>query len=1214
MMKRTVLLVSLVFSCLTLSAQVRKEMDVVIYEDANFHSAFPSVVKTDDGELLVAFRRAPDRRVFGEPGNTHIDPNSYFVGVRSKDGQNWSAPEVLFAHPFGGIQDPCMLKLSDGSILCEGYLWTHVRPAGLEKIEKPYVMVTGAVFGGGFFISSKDGGRTWEGPSKPDSVPSEINYSPLGGKIPAYNRGALCEGRNGDIYWAVASSSAKDLGLTDVHLMVSHDKGRNWEYRSVIASDSKVSFNETSLYETPNGDIVAFLRTAGMDDQACIARSSDGGATFSWQSMGFQGHPCHALKLADGRVLLTYGYRHTPFGVRCRILNEECTDFADSQEYVLRDDANDGDVGYTWSVQLDASRVLVVYYINSGDGWVRHIEGSIINVNPDVDYKDASLPVDVRVEALLSQMTVREKIAQLSHLHGHQLYSGQKVDMAKLRANAGDLGWGCVEGFNITGENVTEAFNTIQKYMVEETRLGIPTFTVTESLHGSVHDGSTIFPQSVAVGSTFDLELAYDMTRAISEELVSQGVNQVLAPALDVVRDLRWGRVEESFGEDPYLVGMMGIAETRGYLDGGVNPMLKPLGPGGAPLGGLNLGSVDSGERDVRMVHVKPFEMVVRNTDVSAVMSSYDSWNGISNSSSHFLLTDLLRNEWGFDGYVYSDWAAVSMLTDFQRTAPTYADAAVQAISAGLDVEASSGCYWELEKLIEEGVFDVAILDEAVRRVLRTKFRMGLFENPYRGVSAVMQTPEHLALSRRIADESIVLLKNEDGLLPLDAASLKSIAVIGPNADQVQFGDYTWSRSNKDGITPLQGLSELLGDRVKINYARGCDRTTSDRSGFTEAIEAASSSDVAILFLGSASASLARDYSDATCGEGFDLSSLELTGVQQELLEAVSGTGKPVVLVLVTGKPFTISWAKEHVPAIAVQWYGGQFEGAAIADMLFGKTVPCAKLPFSFPQSTGHLPCYYNHLPSDKGYYHRPGSREVPGRDYVFSSPDPLWEFGYGLSYTEFTYGPMTLSSTTLGPSDTLFVRTTVRNEGKRDAKEVVQLYFRDLFSSVATPVRQLKAFTKVFVPAGETREVVMMLPVSEMALYDRDMNLVVEPGEFEIMIGASSLDIRQRAIVNVTTTPTRNDSMEEHELVVRKGKKVILNGTVRDVQATPVNAVSITSKSTGTTIQTSKDGTFKIRTHIGDVLVVSADGIITDEIQVVSSDPLDVVVRYGVR
>ena len=422
-------------------------------------------------------------------------------------------------------------------------------------------------------------------------------------------------------------------------------------------------------------------------------------------------------------------------------------------------------------------------------------------------YKDSSMSVERRVTDLLGRMTLREKIAQLSHLHGYQLYNGQEVDYQKLRDAAGDISYGCIEGFNLTGENVRKAFHAIQKYMVEETRLGIPVFTVTESLHGSVHDGSTIFPQSVAVGSTFNLDLAYQMTKAIATELRSQGVIQTLSPGLDVVRDLRWGRVEESFGEDPWLVGQMGIAQVKGYIDGGISPMLKPFGPGGAPLGGLNLASVESGERDIRNIHIKPYEMAVRNTEVKAVMTSYNSWNGIPNSASSYLLTNILRNEWGFKGYVYSDWGAVAMLKDFQHTAKDDSEAAIQALTAGVDLEASSNCYWALEQLIEQGRFDEKYVDLAVGRILRVKFELGLFENPYQGADmpgVAMRTKEAVELSRRVADESIVLLKNENTLLPLNLNKIKSLAVIGPNANQVQFGDYTWSRSKKMGLLHLK--------------------------------------------------------------------------------------------------------------------------------------------------------------------------------------------------------------------------------------------------------------------------------------------------------------------------------------------------------------------------------------------------------------------------
>ena len=362
---------------------VKKITDVIIYKDTMFYSAFPSAVKLSGGDVIVAFRRAPDRKIFREPKNSHVDPNSYLVAVRSKDGINWTKePELIYAHPFGGSQDPCLLRLRDGTLLCASYLWGFIRPEGMPKLDKPYAEAGGAVFLGGYLLRSVDNGKTWGQPVYPPSVPTEKNFSGLGGKVPAYNRGALYEGKDGTVYWGVASSDSGNLSNTSVHLMVSKDKGITWEYVSVIARDSKVSFNETSMYETPQGDIIAFLRSEAFGDQACIARSADRGKTFKWESMGFKGHPLQALRLPDNRVLLTYGYRHPPCGVRARILNAECTDFATAPEMVLRDDADDGDVGYTWSVQLDKNKVLVVYYINfDRTKGTRHIAGTILEIN-----------------------------------------------------------------------------------------------------------------------------------------------------------------------------------------------------------------------------------------------------------------------------------------------------------------------------------------------------------------------------------------------------------------------------------------------------------------------------------------------------------------------------------------------------------------------------------------------------------------------------------------------------------------------------------------------------------------------------------------------------------------------------------------------------------------------------------------------------------------
>lgn len=697
---------------------------------------------------------------------------------------------------------------------------------------------------------------------------------------------------------------------------------------------------------------------------------------------------------------------------------------------------------------------------------------TVVNAQP-FPYQQAGLPVSQRVDDLMKRMTLEEKIAQIRHLHSWDIFNEQTLDKEKLTAVVGETGYGFVEGFPLTGENCRSSMREIQEYMLTRTRLGIPAFTVAESLHGSAHEGSTIFPQNIALGSTFNPALAYRRACMTADDLHAQGMRQVLAPCIDVVRDLRWGRVEESYGEDPYLCGIFAQSEVKGYLDSGISPMLKHYGPHGNPLGGLNLASVDCGLYDLHAVYLKPFEMVLRHLPVYAVMSTYNSWNRIPNSASRYLLTDILRDRWGFKGYVYSDWGAIEMLETFHHTAANKAEAAIQALTAGLDVEASSECYPELFRLVKEGKLDKSYIDTAVRRVLTAKFECGLFEDPYgdkHAASGGMHSLRSVELSRQIAEESIVLLKNENNLLPLDMNKLTSIAVLGPNADQVQFGDYTWSRDNKDGITPLQGIKALVGEKIKINHAVGCSMMSRDTTGIGEAVEATLKSDVAVIFCGCSSASLARDYTRTNCGEGFDLSDLSLTGAQSDLIQAVYATGKPVILVLVSGKPFAISWEKEHIPAIVAQWYGGEQEGYAIADVLFGKVNPSGHLTYSFPQSAGHLPVYYNHLPSDKGFYKRPGSYEQSGRDYVFSSPEPLWAFGHGLSYTTFSFDKMECDKNIYASGDTIEVKVQVRNTGQRTGKEVVQLYVRDLVSSVVTPVKQLKAFAKLELKPGGTK------------------------------------------------------------------------------------------------------------------------------------------------
>ncbi|MGM9803852.1 MAG: glycoside hydrolase family 3 N-terminal domain-containing protein [Muribaculaceae bacterium] len=735
-------------------------------------------------------------------------------------------------------------------------------------------------------------------------------------------------------------------------------------------------------------------------------------------------------------------------------------------------------------------------------------------------YQDVKASVDERVADLLSRMTLDEKVAQMRHLHHNQIMTDGRLDKEKLAQAVGTAGVGFVEGITWSGEQCCQWMAEIQQYMRGKTRLGIPVFTSSESLHGSVQDGSTIFPQAIALGSTWNTRLASQMAEATAAELKAQGITQTLAPIVDVCRDPRWGRVEECLGEDPHLISRMAAPQVQSYLAGGISPMLKHFGAHGCPQGGLNLASVSCGERDLLGIYMSTFEYVIKTAKPWAVMSSYDSWNGIPNSGSHFLLTELLRNQWGFKGFVYSDWSAIGMLNYFHHTAANNAEAAEQALRAGLDAEAADNCYSELPRLVREGVIGEDLIDLAVSRILRVKFSMGLFDNPMptlKNYSSNVHTNNNVSLARDIANESIVLLENKDNILPLNADALQSIALIGPNADQVQFGDYSWTRSNDHGITLLQAMQARLGDKVAVRYARGCDLTTQNREGFAEAVEAAQKSDLSIVVVGTQSASLAREYKGSTCGEGYDLNSLELCGVQQQLIEAVHATGKPVIVVLLSGRPFALKWVKDNVNGVIVQWYPGEEGGNALADVILGKVNPSGKLNYSFPKSTGHLPCYYNHLPTDKGFYHNPGDVDRPGQDYVFSSPEALWAFGRGLSYTQFAYDDATVNKDQYTDADTIAIDVKLRNAGKREGKEVVQVYVRDVVSSVVTPVKQLKAFAKVNLAAGEVRTVRLAIPVADLALYNREMRRVVEPGEFELQIGSASDDIRITRRITVT-------------------------------------------------------------------------------------------------
>jgi beta-glucosidase len=852
-------------------------------------------------------------------------------------------------------------------------------------------------------------------------------------------------------------------------------------------------------------------------------------------------------------------------------------------------------------------------------------------------YQNPSLPISTRVEDLLKRMSLEEKIAQLRHIHTEDYDAGGHPDMERLQAMTKGNSFGCIEGFGLTSEQYLKTLYLVQQYMRLHTRWGIPVIGVLEGLHGTVQDECTIFPQAIALASTFHPELVEAMTGYIAEEMKAIGGKQVFAPDLDLARELRWGRVEETYGEDPFLVGEMGAAYVRGLRKYNMICTPKHFVAHGSPVGGINLSAVEGGLKQLYSLYLPPFEKVIREADPLSIMNCYSSYDGEPVAGSSFFLTDLLRKQLGFKGYVYSDWGSVSMLYDFHHTAAGPADAAFQALTAGIDVEAASSTFENLDSLIKTGKLSPQYIDRGVRHVLYTKFKSGLFDEPLPDTTEAYQqhihTPASIKLARTLADESIVLLKNDQHSLPLDESKISSLAVIGPNADELEVGDYTWSTGNQDGITPLQGLRKMAGDHIAFHYAKGCGLTGMDTSGFAEAVAAAQSSSIALVFVGSHSASLAKESYNPTSGEGFDLDDLTLPGAQEALVRAIQRTGKPVILVLVTGRPFVLSWEKANLPAIVVQWYGGEQEGNAIADMLFGHTNPSGKLPISFPQSTGNAPSYYNYLPTERGFYRSPGTEEHPGRDYVFAKPGALWSFGYGLSYTQFSFSDLRLSSQKVLSSDSIKVRIRVMNTGNRDGAEVVQLYVHDRVSSVETPVQALKAFRKVFLKAGEAQDVTLTLPISQLYLYNKALKKVVEPGDFDIQVGAASDDIRAHANITVyasarerdlTVVRTHNGNRpktpSEGLTNAHQNRTTEITGTVRDIQSSVLPGVIVqvkggpTSDTTSSTTSAITDvrGNYSIQAGSADTLIFTLKGYVTKQVEVGKIQVINVRLMSG--
>jgi beta-glucosidase len=746
---------------------------------------------------------------------------------------------------------------------------------------------------------------------------------------------------------------------------------------------------------------------------------------------------------------------------------------------------------------------------------------------------DETRPVDERVSYLLEQMTLDEKIAQIGSYWIYEVLRGTTFapDKAeKLFANGVGQITRLGGASNVRPAEGAALANQIQKFLIENTRLGIPAVIHEECCSGYMARDATVFPQAIGVASTWEPEQVAAMADVIRAQMRSVGARHALSPVLDVTRDARWGRVEESFGEDPYLVASLGTAYIRG-LQGddwtcGVMATGKHFVGYGMSEGGLNWAPPHLSWRELREVYLFPFEAAVREAKLASIMNAYHELDGLPCGVSKELLTTILRDEWGFGGTVVSDYFAINTLKDYHHIASSKAEAGRLALEAGLDVELPfTDCFGDpLREAVQNGEIPVTLIDTAVRRVLTQKFQLGLFANPYVDASVVhFDTPEERQLAREIAQKSLVLLKNQDNLLPLDK-TLQSIAVIGPNADSIRnlFGDYAYpahietllesSKKNvfnqplPEGLTTVEdfipaisvlaAIRSKVGAGTQITYAKGCDVLSESTDGFAEAVAAAKAAQVAVVVVGDK----AGLTDDCTSGEARDRADLGLPGVQTQLVRAIYDTGTPVVLALVNGRPISLGWIADEVPAILEAWFPSEEGANAIADALFGDVNPGGKLPITFPRSVGQVPIFYGHRPS--------GGRSHWKEDYVETSVRPLYPFGYGLSYTRFEFNNMRIEPASAQANEDVAISVDVTNVGKRAGDEVVQLYTHQNVPLLTRPVKELKGFRRVSLEPSQTRTVTFRLAVNQLGYYDQNRDFVVVPGPVDVLLGSSSEDI----------------------------------------------------------------------------------------------------------
>jgi beta-glucosidase len=742
-------------------------------------------------------------------------------------------------------------------------------------------------------------------------------------------------------------------------------------------------------------------------------------------------------------------------------------------------------------------------------------------------YRNARLPIEQRVADLLSRMTLEEKIAQLEGAWENRqffkdpqaLFVDDKGVFLPERASVllkNGLGEMSRPSEGKGPRQMAEFTNTMQRWIKDNTRLGIPVLFHEECLHGHAAPKGTSYPQAIALASTWDPELVGEVFSATAAEVRARGAQQCLAPVLDLARDPRWGRTEETYGEDPYLVSRIGVAAIQGFQ--GTAPSIdkshvlataKHFAVHGQPEGGTNVAPGNYSERVVREFFLKPFQAAVQQGHVQSVMASYNEIDGIPSHSNKHLLLDILRHEWGFDGVVVSDYFGITELIRIHHIVHSNQEAAKLALESGVDVELPfSEAYPSLIDQVKRGRVSESAVDAAVAHLLREKFLAGLFENPYADpeyAEKITNSSGHQQLALKGAHEAIILLKNQDHLLPLDKSKYKRIAVIGPNAADVHLGGY--SNNPGRGVSLLQGIKNKVGSGVEVMYAEGCKITETlpdwdadkvvlgdpalNSKRIEEAARVAKKAEVIILALGGNEQTSREAWAPNHPG---DRDSLDLVGNQDDLVKAMLALGKPVVVFLQHGRPNSTNYIAEKVPAIVDGWYLGQEGGTAAADVLFGDYNPGGKLPITVPRSVGQLPDYYYQKPSAK-------------REYLGTTTQPLYPFGWGLSYATFKYDHLAIAPNSTGPQGTVQVSVDITNTSSVRGDEVAQLYIRDEVSSVTRPVKELRGFRRITLDPGQSKTVQFTLGFDELSFLNRDMHLVVEPGTFKVMVGGNSVD-----------------------------------------------------------------------------------------------------------